>query len=381
MYKIHKNFKAQPCIGFIQGAIRAPGAITTIPRVFGKGALATPHKVFYRRSAPVEAASSAFGRRKPRTSSSSDSGTSAFLCTECGFTSPKWYGQCPSCKEWDSFKLHTIPKEKKNKGSSVRRPDQETAARLSGTGKSLVQENTGLQSIQSVSKRTRAQRRQLFAPEIDRVLGGGLMPGSVNLVAGAPGIGKSTLLMQLAVALSGGTTSTGPESLDDQDDIVAAAARNRPSDYETRPVVYISGEESVEQLKDRADRLNNVAPNLFVLNQTNVDDTLADITEMTGESGGLGALIVDSIQAMYMNDVPSAAGTVSQVRECALQFLHYSKSTGVPVFLVGHVTKSGDIAGPKILEHMVDTVLSLEGDSHYNHRILRSVKNRSVLLV
>ncbi len=240
-------------------------------------------------------------------------GKNSFVCKECGYKSIKWLGQCSSCGEWNSFV---------------------STSELSGpvSQPKSIDEITG----------AREERLPSSIGELDRVLGGGLVPGSLILVGGDPGIGKSTLLLQVA----GRMTSNGP-------------------------VLYVSGEESLGQLKLRAQRLSISGNTLKVLSLTDLgalDQILQDLEP--------GMVIIDSIQTMSFPHIDSMPGSVSQIREVGSYFLRYSKENDVPVFLVGHVTKDGSLAGPKILEHLVDCVLYFEGDQHYSFRILRSTKNR-----
>lgn len=242
---------------------------------------------------------------------------SSYLCQTCGYSSPEWLGKCPQCGSWNSL-VETV---EESVSSSPRRPASSIKPQLlADLGRSgLKRLPTGLD-------------------ELDRVLGGGIVPGSVVLLAGDPGIGKSTLLLQLGAALGG---------------------------------LYIAGEESAEQIKLRADRLGLKAKDLFVLTETDVDQAVAAIYQTKSR-----LVIADSVQTLTTQDLNSSAGTISQVRESAARLLRAAKETGVPVFLVGHVTKEGSIAGPKVLEHLVDTVLYLEGDNEHMFRILRATKNR-----
>jgi len=243
-----------------------------------------------------------------------------FVCQQCGFASGKWHGRCPSCDAWDSL-VEEAPSTARGRTPAVVAtpiPYPEVA------GKELVRTSTGL-------------------PEFDRVLGGGLVPGGVVLVGGEPGVGKSTLLLQTASAL-------------------ADAGRT---------VLYASGEESPAQLRLRGGRLGVRSPRLLVLAETDVDA----IAEAARRSR-FDVLIVDSIQAVRCGELASVPGSVGQVRESAARLVTLAKSTGLPVVLVGHVTKDGSIAGPRALEHVVDTVIQFEGDRHHAHRILRALKNR-----
>ncbi len=246
-----------------------------------------------------------------------------YVCAECGHKQAKWTGRCPKCGAWDA--MHEVleaPTSKNQTDVLGQRP------------KPLP-----LTAIQTDN----LSRIPLRIQELARVLGGGIMPGGGVLISGDPGIGKSTLLMQMAgaIAQSGHT------------------------------VLYVSGEESAYQVKRRAERLQCVHPKLFLLADVDLHNILAHIETMNP-----GMIIVDSIQAVYLNDLSSSAGSVTQVRECASQLLRLAKGKNVPLFLVGHVTKEGNIAGPRVLEHMVDTVLYLEGDRFHSFRLLRSVKNR-----
>lgn len=247
---------------------------------------------------------------------------SKYVCQSCGYVSPRWIGKCPNCSEWNSF-VEEI-------ATSVK------ASRKTGVASKIIPV-----TLEQVEKED-VPRIITGLNEFDRVLGGGLVPGSLVLLGGDPGIGKSTLMMQLAI------------SLKDQ------------------AILYITGEESVRQIKLRAERLNvGTAKNLLLLAETNLD-LILDIIE----SGTPDLVIVDSIQTMFRPGLESAPGSVSQVRESAALLLRLAKTRNIPIFLVGHVTKEGVIAGPKVIEHMVDTVLQFEGEAHYAYRILRALKNR-----
>ncbi len=253
---------------------------------------------------------------KPRTS---------YVCTECGHKQAKWTGRCPKCGAWDAMK------------EVVEAPAAAASARTRAAGPRP--EPKPITAIQTDD----LARIPLRIGELSRVLGGGIMPGGGVLISGDPGIGKSTLLMQMA----GAVAESG------------------------RTVLYVSGEESAYQVKRRAQRLHCVHPNLHLLADVDLHNILHHIQAMQP-----GLVIVDSIQAVYLDDLSSSAGSVTQVRECAAQLLRMAKETNTPLFLVGHVTKEGNIAGPRVLEHMVDTVLYLEGDRFHSYRLLRSVKNR-----
>ncbi|MBU1323256.1 DNA repair protein RadA [Patescibacteria group bacterium] len=258
-----------------------------------------------------------------------------FICQNCGAEFPKWAGKCEQCDQWNTL-VETIVSNK--------RP-----AKLQRSGAGIVR-------FQEIKDR-KVERETTGIGELDRVLGGGLVPGSVVLLAGEPGIGKSTLLTQLALKLSKKTEGSDPS------------------------VLYVCGEESPEQIKLRINRLSNKdAPSLrkgtsFTdLNLSFLPTT--DVDEVIAQAGGPTLMIVDSIQTMATTDLTGMAGSVGQVRESAFRLLNFAKETGTVVFLVGHVTKEGAIAGPKVLEHLVDTVLYLEGDKHHVFRILRAQKNR-----
>jgi len=250
-----------------------------------------------------------------------------YVCQECGSVQPKWMGRCPDCGEWNTL-LETIVETSKPGAATP-------AARQALAGRNVPQ---ALTEISADSY----QRTLLPLDEFNRVLGGGLVPGSLVLIGGDPGIGKSTLLLQMSAGL-------------------AASGQ----------VLYVSGEESAQQIKLRASRLKLPGDNLFILTETNMTAILEHIQQMSPNS-----VIVDSIQTMYMDELESAPGSVSQVRECAARFQEVAKSRNIAVFLIGHVTKTGAIAGPRVLEHIVDTVLYLEGERYHTYRLLRSVKNR-----
>jgi len=248
-----------------------------------------------------------------------------FVCAECGTESPKWMGKCPGCGAWNSMTEETETPMKAPVGQSGLTRTKEKA-------KSIIHIDSG-----------KEPRIPTGIGELNRVLGGGLVPGSLLLVGGDPGIGKSTLLLQASHDL----TSRGLK------------------------VLYVSGEESVRQTKMRADRLGAVSERLYVLCETNLDLMEEAIAEVRPDF-----LVIDSIQTVYRPDVPSAPGSVAQVRECTAQFMRIAKVNGVATVLVGHVTKEGAIAGPRLLEHMVDCVLYFEGERHHSYRLLRAVKNR-----
>ena len=245
-----------------------------------------------------------------------------YFCQNCGHESPKWMGKCPSCGEWNTFVEEKIVEKSKRGRASVSLKRQKPIK---------------LSEIEAINE----PRIHLPSEELNRVLGGGLVKGSLTLIGGEPGIGKSTLLLQNILSI-----------------------RNKK-------ILYISGEESPTQIKLRADRLGKTADNTLILCVTRIEDIL---TEIENEKPDI--IIIDSIQTIYSEEIESAAGSVSQVRECASKFLRTAKESGIPILLIGHINKDGAIAGPKVLEHIVDTVLQFEGDSKYLYRILRPIKNR-----
>ncbi|MDI6800100.1 MAG: DNA repair protein RadA [Actinomycetota bacterium] len=244
-------------------------------------------------------------------------------CQSCGYISPKWMGKCPDCGEWNTM-LEEVARE----------------AKKSPSAKGVSVKSREIGSIESIGQSRMATKIK----EFDRVLGGGIVQGSLMLLGGVPGIGKSTLLLQVA-------------------NNVAAQAPGK--------VLIVSAEESCEQIKLRADRLGRVSPNQLILAETDFDRIEAEIEEVMPS-----LIIIDSIQTVYCPDITSAPGSISQVREVSARLLRIAKSLKISTFIVGHVTKDGSIAGPKIMEHIVDTVLYFEGDTHRNYRIIRAVKNR-----
>ena len=250
-----------------------------------------------------------------------------YFCQECGYESSKWMGQCPGCRAWNTFVEETVSTKK---NSSVGGGQQSGSRRA---------EPVVLKDI----RLSEDERRLTKIGELDRVLGGGIVPGSLVLVGGDPGIGKSTLLLQVCrnLALSGNS------------------------------VLYISGEESLRQIKLRAERIGEFNENLQLLCETNLE-TIREVIERKKPD----MVVIDSIQTMFHEDISSAPGSVSQVRESTNVLMQIAKGQGISIFIVGHVTKEGNVAGPRVLEHMVDTVLYFEGDRHASYRILRAVKNR-----
>ncbi|RYZ54082.1 MAG: DNA repair protein RadA, partial [Chitinophagaceae bacterium] len=252
----------------------------------------------------------------------------AYFCQNCGYESTKWVGKCPGCQQWNTFVEELVQKDNKKASPNdwASYIDKDTSKRTRHLNEVETKESPRILSSDA---------------ELNRVLGGGIVPGSIVLVAGEPGIGKSTLFLQMGLQLKGITT------------------------------LYISGEESEQQIKMRADRLNMQNEHFYLLTETSTNIIFQEIKKLKPQ-----LIIVDSIQTLESSFVESSPGSVSQIRECAAEFQQFAKETNTPVFLIGHITKEGAIAGPKLLEHMVDTVLQFEGDRHYAYRILRTLKNR-----
>lgn len=248
---------------------------------------------------------------------------SMWFCSECGAESPKWEGRCPGCSQWNTMVEERVSTKSSRSVSAGR-----------GTVKSKPQRVSEIQALNE-------PRIHMPSEELNRVLGGGLVAGSLVLIGGEPGIGKSTLVLQNILSIK------------------------------SKTILYVSGEESASQLKLRADRIGRMSDNCFIVCETSLDNIFNHIEEVQPQ-----IVIVDSIQTIASDSIESAAGSVSQVRECSAQLLKYAKDSGVPVILIGHINKEGSIAGPKVLEHIVDAVLQFEGDRHYMYRILRSIKNR-----
>ncbi len=251
----------------------------------------------------------------------------AFFCKNCGYSSPKWMGKCNSCGQWNTFVEEVIVKEK----------NERTDWKENSNGKKSSPKITLLTEVESGNE----QRLVTNDHELNRVLGGGIVAGSVILIGGEPGIGKSTLLLQVALSLK------------------------------NQNVLYISGEESEAQIKMRADRIGKIPEHCYILTETNTKIITQQLKQLKPD-----VVIVDSIQTLFSENIESTAGSISQIRECAGELLRFAKESNTPVFLIGHITKDGSIAGPKLLEHMVDTVLQFEGDRHYSYRIVRTIKNR-----
>lgn len=250
-----------------------------------------------------------------------------YVCSHCGADSPKWLGKCPNCGEWNTYVEEVVAKEV----PSAKRPVPSGLSERGQARPVLLRDITA----------EKEDRLDMKDQELNRVLGGGLVKGSLVLIGGEPGIGKSTLVLQTILKLH------------------------------DLKVLYVSGEESYRQLKMRADRLAPDSQNCLILCETNLEQIFVQAQNVQPD-----LLIIDSIQTIFTELVESSPGSVSQVRECSAAILKYAKESGVPVLLIGHINKEGSIAGPKVLEHIVDTVLQFEGDQHYMYRILRSIKNR-----
>ena len=248
-----------------------------------------------------------------------------YFCSQCGHESPKWMGRCPSCGEWSTFVEEVVRKDAASKPEDTRSFTNQKSEPLT------------LRDIRA-EEEPRIDTRDA---ELNRVLGGGLVPASVVLIGGEPGIGKSTLVLQTALKLKG------------------------------LPILYVSGEESARQLKLRAERIGLENDDCWIVCETDLDEIFRHVKSLSPR-----LLIIDSIQTVYSDALDSAPGSLSQVRECASLLLKFAKQSGTPVVLMGHITKEGSIAGPKVLEHIVDAVLQFEGDQHYMYRVLRAIKNR-----
>lgn len=249
----------------------------------------------------------------------------AFFCKNCGIESTKWVGKCPGCNEWNTYieEIISKPEESQFKSPVIFKDTKNIPVKISE-----IQSNDNPRIIST-------------DPEFNRVLGGGIVLGSLILIGGEPGIGKSTLLLQIALSLK------------------------------NLKILYVSGEESMEQIKMRADRVENMNQNCFIFSETNTQKIFEQIKKIEPQ-----LIIIDSIQTVYSNLIMSASGSISQIRECAGEFQRLAKETNIPVILIGHINKDGELAGPKLLEHIVDAVLQFEGDRNYTNRILRTIKNR-----
>src|ERR1043165_1912224 len=250
-----------------------------------------------------------------------------YFCQNCGARSAKWIGKCPSCGEWNTYVEEVLQKETRNNKAGMFNTASEATA-----NKPVLLQDIGLQEYPRIA---------VPGKELARVLGGGIVPGSLVLFGGEPGIGKSTLMLQLALRLK------------------------------NLKVLYVSGEESEQQIKMRAERIGVTTETCFILQETNTQNIFQQIEEIQPQ-----LVILDSIQTLHTSYIDSSPGSVSQVRECAAEFLRFAKETNTPVFMIGHITKEGSLAGPKVLEHMVDTVLQFEGDRNHVYRLLRATKNR-----
>src|SRR5512133_1898795 len=248
-----------------------------------------------------------------------------YVCQVCGSAQPKWQGKCPDCGEWNTLVETVVQAPGKSRGAST-----------------LIEPGNGPIPLPDIAA-DGYERIPVHIDELSRVLGGGIVPGSVVLISGDPGVGKSTLLLSLCA------------------DLASSSGR----------ILYVSGEESAAQIKLRASRMDIDTPNLLVLADTRLESVIGHIEQVQPK-----LVVVDSVQSIYSDAIESGAGSVTQVRDCSAQLLRLAKSQTFPLFLVGHVTKEGSLAGPRVLEHMVDTVLYLEGERFHSYRLLRSVKNR-----
>ncbi|MBT8219915.1 MAG: DNA repair protein RadA [Bacteroidia bacterium] len=250
-----------------------------------------------------------------------------FTCNACGSVSPKWIGHCPNCNEWNTYHEEIISRDPRTSRT------QKLTGKIAGKIKS---QPVKLSQIEVSS----LERMLMPDQEFNRVVGGGIVPGSITLIGGQPGIGKSTLLLNIALK-------------------------------STFVSLYVSGEESKEQIKRRADRLGGTTDNCLIFNETNIDVVLSTATKYQPD-----LIIIDSIQTLYSSDIESTPGSISQIKDCTWQLQKYAKATNMPIIIIGHINKEGTLAGPKMLEHIVDTVIQFEGDQNYAYRILRTLKNR-----
>jgi DNA repair protein RadA/Sms len=250
---------------------------------------------------------------------------SSYFCQSCGHQSAKWLGKCPACGEWNTYVEELLQKDEKQGWKSA------------GSHSKIISKPKPINEVNFDDQ----QRWDTFDGELNRVLGGGIVPGSLVLIGGEPGIGKSTLMLQIALRMS------------------------------NKKVLYVSGEESEQQIKMRAERLEINGSHCFVLNETSTQNIFKQVEIFSPD-----LLVIDSIQTLYSAHIESTAGSISQTRECTAELMKFAKESNTPVILIGHITKEGTLAGPKVLEHMVDTVLQFEGDRHLTYRILRTIKNR-----
>jgi DNA repair protein RadA/Sms len=297
-----------------------------------------------------------------------------FLCNQCGSVHPKWMGKCPDCGTWDALQEYKSPT-----------PDARATARAGNYQTGDITKGGEALTLADIDE-AESPRRQTGIGEFDRILGGGIVPGSAVLIGGEPGIGKSTLLLQVAHELSrkreedsgrkedAGTRrhgDAGKQIADMASSFGSLSASPRPRVSASARTLYVTSEESARQTKLRASRLGVQSPELLVLAETNVERIINQIHKVQP-----AVVIVDSIQMIYKPDLPAAPGSVTQLRDCCMDLVYLAKSSGIAILLVGHVTKAGTLAGPKIVEHIVDTVVYFEGDRFHAHRIVRCVKNR-----
>lgn len=308
-----------------------------------------------------------------------------FFCQNCGYESAKWMGQCPACREWNTFVEEPAAASSSGKSASkptagvvqwgslgVSKKDPSSEGNEGQAGRGSRGSRGRALALKDISV-SDAQRMSTGIAEMDRVLGGGIVPGSLILVGGDPGIGKSTLLLQVCRNLTNRKGASQKPSEQNTEDKKSAKEQQDGSDgnEDGIKVLYVSGEESQQQIKLRANRMGAFGDSLLLLCETNLGDVQEAIVSLQPQ-----VVIIDSIQTMYSESVSSAPGSVSQVRETTGVLLQLAKGLGVTIFIVGHVTKEGAVAGPRVLEHMVDTVLYFEGDRHASYRILHGVKNR-----
>ena len=292
-----------------------------------------------------------------------------FLCRQCGSVHPKWMGKCPDCNAWDALEEYKAPTFDARAAAVAKGPEHASLAATSQTG-DLTRAGEALPL--SAIDESDLPRLPCGINEFDRILGGGIVPGSAVLIGGEPGIGKSTLLLQVARAVSMGSGGDGEMGGKKE-----KSSHSPPLHHPTSPslppptVLYVTSEESARQTRMRATRLGVTSDNLLVLAETNVERIIQQIHKTSP-----AVVIVDSIQMIYKPTLPAAPGSVTQLRDCCMDLVYLAKSSGVAMLFVGHVTKEGTLAGPKIIEHIVDTVVYFEGDRFHSHRIVRCIKNR-----